>query len=1336
MVLILFQEQINEKKTSPEMKNNGKKNSKKSFKSPEPASSSTISSRRRSVRFKEEEKKQTSNIATEQESSETSKANDLERSDSKISNGNSVSSLDKSEQLKDKPSKSKFGDDKKDVDSSDVEKNYIKETENNKVTEQHQITDFKDSHDTISSGDKAKSQDKSTSESENVSLLGQSIPQNVLGVIGFTPESSSKSVESKTETSRTDESDLIGTDQSDESQPLFSWTQKLNQLNKSPRNQSPLKKILSQDLRSSPQKTRSQSPAKSPKRNKKKQGTENFGNLDQWIIRSPGKKTDVQDENTENVINVCSATIVEETQSPSKFSKDKLEGDTKTNSVMETPPKYNFSHSTIIGFGSSNRKLFQSSQDNIENIHDIVEDSNIVPGSPNSKSFTTCVKTGTPVLKLTRLTDSEIKKYSPSKEDKKELDMTPTKSSPSQLKHKTKNVKTVIDLGGNEIVNKSSKCLHKHDDFSAFKPLGNDNQNNSEIDKFFSKSLTDTEQAMLKLGEDEKSIESDTEKMDISQSDSELIEGSQSLSGSAESVEINGLFSQIVKEAKLEVEQAKLEKSFEPSADIFTQDFDVASSEPVISQAENEPQQAVEENQSVLESESGTRNRKRKQETPKKTTPENVKKNKKKKVENSQSPEIGSAKKVSKRLQEKREKKEMEKQSGSPTDTKKSDKKTKNNKKKDDSAENEKCSQEENKIGKKILGKTSRVFNSWDSDRQKSFSDQDASKKSDAKKETVVKDNESISASEAKNQIERTCDTESIKTWKEVTVDNTDTVERIEIVSEKLKKESEVSNKNKMEDNGHENSVVTCSLDDSRNIGVSDKETASKQNDESQKKETSSSQEPLQVIGQKTPESRNSSAQPERKSTTKKKKAVAQKRVLKRERKDVVVNESDSNLDLDLSDDDDLPLSETKKVIAENLEKKIEQLGVKEKAVTKADEKESDTEKPIELKVTEYSKQNEVLNEKEEEKCGKTEGTETVDEALDVSFASDDDIPLSSIKTSQEKLNSNKEIKSKEKHSKKEKSTEKHSDKINSYEKTIKNKNRNVSSDQRKQKQNITSPKTNKLRSGIIVKTRLRSGEKKTVTSPNSKKLSLAVKRVHNARKKLNVGAKRKQEVVIDIAEIEKDACVDNEFNSKKLDSTIKNNEKDSRKVETVVTVENTDVVKEKDTSVHSDETEILPLNSNQAKDFAGMKDASTYMADRSSRPINRIFEILDETPTKGKESINHSATSLLMRNSDSKLILGSRKFEKRSGFARRSILKPSSLRSVSDVSSPKRDFHPIKVARIYSPTASPSASILKKRRLSDDTTSDTNSPPAKVSYFVVFNDLCCTTFASAIFNC
>ena len=1325
------------------------------FKSPDAvkkSNSSTTSSeptptRRRSVRFKDDEKKQDS---SGNESSgltvdnKGKKGTELNAKSTKISHEINTETEEKSDAVitnhvesivKDSEDKTKAATDKSACHKISPEKDLgLMEAE-----VMLEKCDSQVSPDRISVNEKPKSDE--SSESNNIklsssesdkgfSLSNQSVPQNVLGALGPTPESSSKSSETKRQTVTTlDNAKTDMGQEDDESQPLFSWTKKLNQLNKSPRSESPLRQITSPERKGSPLRTRSQSPMKSPKRAKKKLTNESYGNLDKWVIRSPVKSVGIEkaEKIADNILTVGSATFVEETQSPTKFTKNKLDdGDDKNDSVMETPPKSDFINSSVAGYGNSNRKLFQSSQENIENMHNILEDSNIIAASPNAKS----VKPGTPILKLTRLTDSEIKKYSPGKDGRKELEFTPTKSA------KKKSVTTVFDLGGKNIIDQSPKSKHRHDDFTAFKPVEIDNQNKADTNEFFSKSLTDTDRAMLKLNDNEKSADSDSERMDMSQSDSETPE----LSQPSQNVEIRGLFSQIVKEAKLEAEMHN-DIPFEQSADIFTQGLETAQASQVELQSQDETQdsqqsqdetqdsqqsqgktldsqqsqnetqsqdetqdsqQSYDETQDSQEKEVKTpkRGRKRKQETLKKT-PDEVKRGRRKKTEenslDSLISRVGSAQKVSRRLREKREKIDIQlSQINSPPDSKRASGKELEVKDKSELS----CQEEnvESKKTKESMNASSdkKCIDHAETEnimKEKSVTETSEQEPPSAMKEQEDKYDECGNIIESENE-EKSLDNDNGK------VNATDTV--VTACNEEKKNDDEIVNKER-ESGGNDNK-----LENSRKKG------SKKDMKPLKKKITSSQEEKLQ----KTPESRNSSVQPERKSTTKKRKEVAQKRVMNRG-KDVVVNDSDSNLDQDLSDED-LPvtLHISKKAVAENLEKKIDEQLCKEIKCTVINRPLKESDKSVSMELDDESKGESEENMEDNGMKGRNENNEIEkdendSEAMDVSFCSDD-MPLSSLKSSQDEEDED-DIPLSNLKSIQEDPKQMNGDKIETEldkdeEKMDKAKG-SAKKVTRKQKQN-TSPIVSKLRS---VKTRLRSGEKKSVTLQGKNKLSLKSKRVNSAKKKLNIESKKKKkgESGLDIDEIEKDATVTEEPEPSEPTAVEEKPAKDSASKETSEKAmpEPECDAEENIPSEHSNKLDIGP----QMEGFAGMKDESTSTAS-ISRPTNPVFNILDETPTKVIESPKRLPVSTLVRNSDSKLILGSRKFDRRSSLARRSILKPSSVGSPRDVNSPKRDFHPIKLPRIYSPTASPSASILKKRRLSDDPTSDTNSPPSKVS--------------------
>ena len=138
--------------------------------------------------------------------------------------------------------------------------------------------------------------------------------------------------------------------------------------------------------------------------------------------------------------------------------------------------------------------------------------------------------------------------------------------------------------------------------------------------------------------------------------------------------------------------------------------------------------------------------------------------------------------------------------------------------------------------------------------------------------------------------------------------------------------------------------------------------------------------------------------------------------------------------------------------------------------------------------------------------------------------------------------------------------------------------------------------------------------------------------------------------------------------------------------------------------------TEMVPKNkeTSMVEDIAGPDNLKKF---------NDILQ--DETPRKAPDvTSTRKDLRFAERHTDSKLVVVPRKFEKRSNMARRSILKPTS-QSLSLESPSQRkfqDFHPIKIGHVFAPSASPSAGILKRRRLlSGEIATNSPSPPSKV---------------------
>ena len=122
---------------------------------------------------------------------------------------------------------------------------------------------------------------------------------------------------------------------------------------------------------------------------------------------------------------------------------------------------------------------------------------------------------------------------------------------------------------------------------------------------------------------------------------------------------------------------------------------------------------------------------------------------------------------------------------------------------------------------------------------------------------------------------------------------------------------------------------------------------------------------------------------------------------------------------------------------------------------------------------------------------------------------------------------------------------------------------------------------------------------------------------------------------------------------------------------------------------------------------------ASRSSMSRASMILQRA-RMMFVKPSKSPPSLR--ARALARGNaSDSKLM------PRRSGILKspNSTSSPSGKGSIHSSGSPTSSFRPIQMPRIYSPSASPSAGILRKRRLSGDECTDSPSPPMKVRNFL-----------------
>ncbi|XP_052095657.1 telomere-associated protein RIF1-like isoform X2 [Mytilus californianus] len=164
--------------------------------------------------------------------------------------------------------------------------------------------------------------------------------------------------------------------------------------------------------------------------------------------------------------------------------------------------------------------------------------------------------------------------------------------------------------------------------------------------------------------------------------------------------------------------------------------------------------------------------------------------------------------------------------------------------------------------------------------------------------------------------------------------------------------------------------------------------------------------------------------------------------------------------------------------------------------------------------------------------------------------------------------------------------------------------------------------------------------------------------------------------------------------------------------------VDTTQIEEEKDgkgalSELTTEANDVIVIPSQSQSTSVKIDEAEEIVGPDNLKKFNDMMQ--DETPRKTPDVINtRKGLTFADRHSDSKLITVSRKFEKRSIMARRSILKPT-IRSLSlESPSQRKSFHPIKIGHIYSPSASPSAGILKRRRLSGEKAKDSPSPPPK----------------------
>ncbi|XP_061193994.1 telomere-associated protein RIF1-like [Saccostrea echinata] len=246
------------------------------------------------------------------------------------------------------------------------------------------------------------------------------------------------------------------------SQSLLMWTNQLKEISPAKVN-SPLKKLSQESSGSSSSRSTKHfaSPAKRGRTKALEKSSKGSHKIDEWLIKSPEKSSQesgISSQGSDKSSGTSSSssqplevTVVEETQSP-KSMKTRVSPNSVP--IQETPPPP--ANKEPAKFGNtrgSTRKLFTKGMKESSSM-DLCEDSNIIPGSPESKSSSLPLRIGTPVLKLKRLTEDEIKHFSPRKGDVGFG--TPREERSSQ---------------GSAVGVHSEDSNHEHDDFSDVLPL-------------------------------------------------------------------------------------------------------------------------------------------------------------------------------------------------------------------------------------------------------------------------------------------------------------------------------------------------------------------------------------------------------------------------------------------------------------------------------------------------------------------------------------------------------------------------------------------------------------------------------------------------------------------------------------------------------------------------------------------------------------------------------------------------------------------------------------------------------------------------------------------------
>ncbi|XP_033762352.1 LOW QUALITY PROTEIN: telomere-associated protein RIF1-like [Pecten maximus] len=1133
------------------------------------------------------------------------------------------------------------------------------------------------------------------------SAVTPSLPQNPLGVIGLFEQLSSKSfsLDSKksdhSSSPKNDEEELKTSD-TPSSEPLLSWSNKLTALSQSPlstsqrqiRSSASADKLLEHPPSS--QEENSSSPIKkSPQKSK---GTESSGQvtLDKWfnqpaVSQGVGKEVVTDSVQSSNVV-----TVIEETQSPAKL------GFKEQNPVKESSPDHGSParlHRQAATRGS-HKKLFGG--DTGKEIEDFTEDSNIIPASPKQRSKFSG-KVGTPVLKLKRLTDDEIKQFSPTRKNS-------TQSSPSG-KYTSQNRETE---GGDQNSGTVDE-LHEHDDFSEIRPLDSEDViPSSQGFTTLTGGVEKSDQSHLQSSGFKKAcvvnpVEKDKKlpvtthasvlDIEIDTADPEWASLTENLfTESMDTVSYDPGLDSTFKESTLATPKIfDTRNCNETEKEENVQTDSAETQEPITSVCEDKSYNPKEISTMASDAPTPGRGRKRKQTSPVHMSPDNIKRKRTRKVP----------------------KKYLD--------------------------SDEITSEVDTKVKRTPKSGTPRLLRNPKRNAQ-STTETEEEKNGPIQVKVDIHTTPDKKAECAEDSINSKVDENK-------QVNESQTTLNISDLDQKLQKGA--------------NEITEHVLSKNSDITATEDKELSDEISKEMLDELDRNPDLEELNGEKTPEGRSSRSTPYRKSTTKTKKEVVQKRARQME-KTIIINSGISNLDSESSEDDTcvgkIPkASETQDQGSQKISPAVEPLSDTSSQGTLKPL--SDTSSQGSLKnIREFdsdglghgdslsnsdaqltaSKGNEKALNNEKDVCSELETGNTIQDCImdsdsnihtsDIPEKEDvmDDEPLSLLKSNKEDSAQDKiitfsdddddvplsQIKSlSRKNGDLRKESEIEQDDIVDLTKSQDSKDSNEKKSSKKigERKTLTRSQASVTRSGTKRRSPLRKARdnKNLSLKKNSRQRSLPSKKdnsekvgkedVSNCPSRGNKRDVQNKNMVVESDNVQN-----------------KNMEVESDNVQNKNMEVESDNIQNKNMEVESDNVQ----NKNMEVESDNNND-KTFKSVES--PIMRKEKELDVTPRKiPDKSFVPTGCTLFESHSDSKLISASRKFNKtRHIVARRSILKqPSPSQNSTDESSPitgkGKRFHPIRVGHVHSPSASPSAGILKKQRLSGDIVTNSPSPPGK----------------------